>query len=245
MTLHDPLTTIETQECLVLAGYPVSIDGAGGPQTDFALACYNARDGLVIPLGNTLLKLTEDGAMRTRAPASAPLSAHVLSLARSYLAAGAREVGGNNRGPWVRYFLHDDAPGAWCAGFAVLTCLAEAEKEANRLRGACGLPLYAVAAGLASAWCPAVHDHAKARGMLVSDLAAVQPGWLVLFPDGAGSWHHVGIVEATDVGSGTCLTLEGNAPDESDRGLSDRVARHFRKAATGLCFVNVDMGATP
>lgn len=237
--LHDPPTTRETQELLNLAGIPVAIDGRNGPQTRFGLAAH----ALVCPepLGAVFANLAARGHAPVTASPSDTLSGVALAVARWYLAAGAREVGGNNLGPWVRRFLGADGPGCeWCAGFAWCTVVPEAEAILNVARAGAGMPAIRVAATLRSASCTLVHGKAATAGRLVSDVAHARPGMGMLWPRD-GAWHHTGIVEVVEPGSPLILTIEGNAPDESDRGRSDRVARHVRDAvALGLAFVDLD-----
>ncbi len=232
-TLH------QTQELLDLAGIPVAIDGRDGPRTRFALAAYGHV--CADPLGAVFADLASRGHPPVTADPGATLSSVVVSVARWYLAAGAREVGGNNLGPWVRRFLGADGPGCeWCAGFAWCTVVPEAEAILNAARAAAGLDPLRVAASLRSASCTLVHEKARAAGRLVTDIARVRPGMGMLLPRD-GAWHHTGIVEVVEPGSPLILTLEGNALDESDRGRSDRVARHVRDAvALGLAFVDLD-----
>ena len=238
-TLHDPITIRETQELLTLAGIAVPIDGADGPKTRFATVAH----GRVCPepLGTVFAALAARGHPPITVAPGDTLSGVVLAVARWYLASGVREVGGNNLGPWVRWFLGADGPGCeWCAGFAWCTVIPEAEAILNAARDAAGLDPIRVAAALRSASCTLVHGKAQAAGRLVTDLARVRPGMGMLWPRD-GAWHHTGIVEVVEPGSPLILTIEGNALDESDRGRSDRVARHVRDAvALGLAFVDLD-----
>lgn len=131
----------EVQRLLNQLGYPVDIDGEFGPQTYSAIRAFQSEnldqhgqplviDGKVGPL--TWWSLTHSK------PDVQPLSAidyaqlpppelggsqiarAALASAIGELKAGACEIGGNNRGPWVKKYL--EAVGlpegdSWCASF--------------------------------------------------------------------------------------------------------------------------------
>ena len=226
------------QECLNLAGIPVAIDGVDGPELRFGLDAYVATGGE--RLGQVFKGLGEEGLWLV-ASATDLLSTITLRAARWYLAMRAREVGGENAGPWVRWFL-EGGKGAWCAGFAACTCLRDAERALNLSRSKVGLPQTKIAARYRSPWCPTLLGRAMASGQLVTNPRNVQPGFLaLLLKDGTS--HHVGIVEFVDVAAGLVLTIEGNAPDSTDTGTRDRVARHIRRAGAGLGFIDIDKEA--
>ena len=229
------------QELLALAGIPVTIDGQDGPQTRFARAAYAAVSP--VPLAELFQRLHARATMILRVTKPVRLSRAALDLARGYLDVGAREVGRQNGGPWVRLFLSgsEGDGAAWCAGFAACTVLTEAA-------AAVGTPeAQAVAQRYHSPWCPTLLARARADGRLVTDLAAARPGMLVLYlrdRDGDGQQDdaaHVGIVEHVDAAAGMVLAIEGNSGDGSDPGGRERVARHIRTTARDrMVFVDVD-----
>ena len=51
------------------------------------------------------------------------------------------------------------------------------------------------------------------------------------------------LVAGLAVAAGLVLTIEGNAPDSTDTGTRDRVARHIRRAGAGLGFIDIDKEA--
>ncbi len=129
----------DVQRALVVRGYPVEVDGVFGPQTVRAVKAFQSQhldlrgqplvvDGQVGPL--TLWSLQHPDADHPQAvdftklpPADAGgsvLGRAALGAAIAELKAGAREVGGNNRGPWVRKYLAPaglEEGNSWCASF--------------------------------------------------------------------------------------------------------------------------------
>lgn len=121
----------------------------------------------------------------------------LLSIARAEMRAGAREIGGNNRGPFVAKYLEPSGlkpPQPWCAAF-VSWCLMRAAKAVGARR-----PPYFLSAREMFNW-------AKAAGLLEKQPS---PGGLVFFArGGVMSWKgHCGVVAAT-LKSGF-QTIEGN-----------------------------------
>jgi hypothetical protein len=119
--------------------------------------------------------------------------------------AKAREIGGNNLGPFVEKYLSPSGvapPQAWCAAF-VSWCLKEASK---RLKVPCPLPYLIRARSF-------LYEGRK-RGWLVVDPA---PGDIVVWSRGAphGPFGHVGLVASRkghQIG-----TIEGNRTPEVRR----------------------------
>jgi len=125
------------------------------------------------------------------------LSKSILAVAKSELKANAREVGGNNRGPFVAKYLEPSGlkpPQPWCAAFASW-CLLRATAKHHLPP----LP-YFVSAREMFNW-------AKASGYL---LDSPVPGSLVFFSRGGlFSWKgHCGI--ASSVTKNRLIVIEGN-----------------------------------
>ncbi len=137
------------QELLSKHGFPVDTDGDFGPRTLRAVRAFQSQnldqhgqpltvDGKVGPL--TWWSLTHPKPLTVapsavnyaRLPAasmggSKPGRA-ALKAAIAELKAGAGEIGGNNRGPWVKKYLEGaglDEGNSWCASF-VSWCYREA-----------------------------------------------------------------------------------------------------------------------
>lgn len=136
---HRGSEVARVQEWLSHQGFGTAVDGAYGPATarcvrDFQRARGIEPDGrvdgalwqrLVRPLRAVL-------ARPGRAPsASRPFAAAVLDVAERHLAEHPIEIGGANRGPWVRLYCNgaDGSAWAWCAGFvSFLVAQAAAER---------------------------------------------------------------------------------------------------------------------
>ncbi len=131
----------QLQQLLVQRGYPVEVDGDFGPQTYAAVRAFQSQnldqhgqplvvDGRVGPLSwwslthpkpdvkpisavdYTQMPLPEMGGSTSGRAA--------LAAAIGELKAGAGEVGGNNRGPFVKKYLQPaglDEGEPWCASF--------------------------------------------------------------------------------------------------------------------------------
>ncbi len=92
-------------------GQPLVIDGKGGPLTWWSL--NHPKPQIETPSAVDYRKMPPDAAGGSRRGRAA------LSLAIGELKAGAGEVGGNNRGPFVSKYLNGIVPegNSWCAGF--------------------------------------------------------------------------------------------------------------------------------
>jgi hypothetical protein len=140
----------ELQRLLVDSGYVVDIDGDFGAETARGVKAFQTQhldqhgqplvvDGNVGPL--TWWALTH--ARPDLPPANLPVDFRVmpsrtaggssrgraaLAAAIAELGANACEIGGNNRGPWVRKYLNGEAAegSSWCAGF-VSWCYANSQ----------------------------------------------------------------------------------------------------------------------
>jgi hypothetical protein len=180
------------QEHLTLAGYPPLIDGDFGPATERALmlATRHIFGGQKITDAATNFDLTQ--------PMYRALSARgsLLDIARAYLVEHPREVGGNNRGPWVRTFCDGVEGRAWC-GYAVRHLARQAgEPWAERISPSCDVTA-----------ARALHDGRWSSTPIV--------GGLFLVRRTPTDWTHMGIV--LDAGPGWISTWEGNANDEGGR----------------------------
>jgi hypothetical protein len=168
------------QEHLTLAGHPVIIDGDFGPATERAL---------VSALGAPVVSASM--ATWLTAPLSRALAAEgsLLDIARAYLVEHPREVGGNNRGPWVRTVSDGVEGRAWC-GYAVRHLARQAgEPWAERVSPSCDVTA-----------ARALHDERWSSTPIV--------GGLFLVRRTAVDWTHMGIV--MDAGPGWISTWEGN-----------------------------------
>jgi len=108
------------QEWLNFHGETVAIDGDFGPKTAAALnrwrvAIHDANEGPLDAWEAAYLSEPMTNALA----AADKFQDSIVDIARGYLEEGAREIGGNNRGPWVRLFTGGlDGDGyLWC-GYA-------------------------------------------------------------------------------------------------------------------------------
>ena len=143
----------------------------------------------------------------------------------------------DNRGIEVDKYLAfvGDPPGSpWCLAFAEY-CVDLGLQGAGEEFGASTL--------VKTGYCPALADHARQAGILLSadDVAAghaiVRPGDIVLvwetFDNSAegNNYHHSGIIEVPPLGSGEFHSIEGNTnTDGGSEGYI--VARQIRTLAT-------------
>ena len=205
------------QEWLCLHGYLVTIDDDFGPATDRAVRRFQRRESLLEDgeVGNN----TFTALLRPAARALSPIEGvrgvtglgHLMVIfANQHLSQHPREVGGQNRGPWVRLYMdgNEGDVWAWCAGFAMMI-----------MKQACasiGLP-YPLEPSFS---CDDLARRAERAGLLVDELAAqndgaLKPGSLFLVRRTASDWTHVGIV--TQIADGAFDTIEGNTNDDGSR----------------------------
>ena len=202
------------QEWLSLRGYGLSIDGIYGPITAEVVArfqedAYIEATGRVDDETFTLLVEPMRETLRQRLNVCESINAAVLEYARAHLGQHPREVGGQNRGPWVRMYMngHDGQQWAWCAGF-VTFILHQATESLNA-----DMPIRG------SFSCDTLVAQARAAGLFLSEADArdrgVPAGSFFLVRRTDTDWTHVGIVEATD--EMVIRTIEGNTNDEGGR----------------------------
>lgn len=201
------------QEWLCLRGTGVLIDGKFGPATTYAVKLFQTADG-TLNVDGVVGAATWDALIRpmtearTILPANGrTLSEMVVAHAEAHLAQNAREVGGQNRGPWVREYMAgiDGEKRKWCAGFASY-CLAQAAASTGRekpLQREFSVPLLVA--------------KAKRAGLFVekpkeSERAVIKPGSFFVTRGGRFGWNHVGIV--TRIDADVFLTIEGNSNDD-------------------------------
>lgn len=201
------------QEWLNIHECVTSIDGAFGDSTEEQLKKFQAQEGrqqtgeldeeiwalLTAPMRRALAKIDQG--------ASSSLEDAVVRVAKQHIAEKPIEVGGNNRGPWVRLYMEgkEGAAQKWCAGFS---CLMVAQ-AARDLRVA--LP-FKRQVGVDQLVADAKND---GRFIGETDLpdsitrrSRLRPGYLFVVRASATDWTHVGIVMALK--DRTFDTLEGN-----------------------------------
>lgn len=171
-------------------GQPLVVDGVAGPLTWWSLTHPKPDLQTLSAVDYREMPPPEMGGSKTGRAA--------LAAAIGELKAGAGEVGGNNRGPWVRKYLHGLAEegDSWCAGF-VSWCFSQ---------NPAGMSFkYTVGARN-------ILDQFKKKGWAAGPKSgyAPQPGDIVVWwREKLAGWKgHVGLVH--QMRDGYLYTIEGN-----------------------------------
>jgi len=203
------------QEWLCLQGIPVAIDSFFGPASESAVKEFQEQEGLAIDgvvKTDTFDKLIQPmkTALNPIQPQGETLGEMVVKYARRHLAQNPREIGGQNRGPWVRLYMsgNEGRHWAWCAGF-VCFILKQACKSLDE-----GLPFKKTFS------CDTLAALAKEkdiflRGTKIDDKLQITPGSIFLNRRTATDWVHTGIVIQSE--NELFHTIEGNTNDEGSR----------------------------
>ena len=201
------------QEWLALNGFGVVVDGGFGAACEFAVRQFQKKNNLT-PDGvvgkNTFFALIKPMkfVLEEQAPKSL-LGNTVVAYAKRHLKQSPREIGGQNRGPWVRLYMkgNEGSQWAWCAGFACF--LMEQACKSKQLP----LPI------TSSFSCDSLAASAKEQGLFLSerrlDRSIIKPGMFFLNRRTSTDWTHVGIV--TEANDEVFMTIEGNTNDEGSR----------------------------
>jgi peptidoglycan hydrolase-like protein with peptidoglycan-binding domain len=206
-----------TQEWLCLHGHNIAVDAKFGPATQAALEEFQGRKR--VPQSGTLTQATFDALVAPMSSVLEPLKrtparlgTAVVRHARAHLAQHPREVGGQNRGPWVRLYMDGNEGDAWpwCAGFVSFI-----------VRQACDT--LGVAMPFAGTYsCDILASQGQQSGSFVSGSRAksspdlLAPGTIFLNRRTSTDWTHTGIVTRVE-NSEVFSTIEGNTNDEGSR----------------------------
>ncbi|SRR6266496_2519915 len=122
---HKGLKVQRVQEWLSLQDCPTPIDGDFGDATEKCVKDFQQSNGmsatgavnkgtwgaLTEPLHNALSPI--------ELPAGSSIAEAMLRVAKQHLAQHPAEIGGENRGPWVRIYMggNQGKEWPWCAGF--------------------------------------------------------------------------------------------------------------------------------
>ena len=241
------LAVKRVQEWLTFHGVGTGSDSEFGPATKAAVISFQRSAGLMLssteglvdgPTWSALIAPLVGADVISSQPES--FGDRVCQIARAHLAAKAREVGGDNRGPWVRHYgrgVDQSTVGffPWCQAFASHAWL-KAARELDR-----ALPFDLVNDdGQESFYVPWVVNRAKVAGRFRSGSRPdiISAGSMFFLPgiiDGRSSHIHVGIVTADD--GTTIKTIEGNTNHDGSANGYEVAERFRRKAACdyGIC----------
>ncbi len=212
----DKLPSVRpVQEWLTLQGFGVTVDGDFGPATERAVKAFQGKNSVA---ANGVVDLATHGLLtapmlRVLAPlAAAPgLGQMMVAYAEQHLTEHPCEVGGQNRGPWVRLYMegNEGKEWAWCAGFACFIM----RQSADTLN--VPLPVKSTFS------CDELASRARSVGLFLSGLhltdpqQQLTPGSIFLNRKTTTDWTHTGLVTA--VHEETFDTIEGNTNDAGDR----------------------------
>jgi peptidoglycan hydrolase-like protein with peptidoglycan-binding domain len=200
------------QGWLSLHGFKLVVDGGFGKATTRQVRAFQRAKGL--PVTGIVDEQTFEQLVRPMTAALAPigpdgsLGSLVVAYARQHLVQHPQEVGGENRGPWVRLYTQGregvDFP--WCAGFATFVL------EQACLSAGVAMPVPKTLA------CDEIQARAGDRFLSQpkpSQRARITPGSIFLRPNPPGRrprYAHTGIVVQAD--ADTFKSIEGNTNDE-------------------------------
>jgi peptidoglycan hydrolase-like protein with peptidoglycan-binding domain len=236
------------QEWLCLHEFGVMIDGRFGYATEQAVKDFQGASGVLPVTGEvdpqTFALLTRpmaEALRRIEPPQGAAFGQMVAACALQHLRNHAREVGGQNRGPWVRLYLHGDqrprdphlpqGVDAWCAGF-VSTMIAQA---ASSLEVELPIDYHTN--------CTRLGEEAIREGRLITgeramrDLAKIPTGSLMLLRHTGrrDRWHHTGVV--TQALPKFVRTIEGNSAYSTDENPSGHAVVRQMRSYGNLDFI--------
>ena len=203
------------QEWLCLHGEQIVIDGDFGPATEAAVKGFQARmrlavSGVVDSDTFTQLVAPMRAALAPIPRGSKTLGESVVAYAQQHLQQHPREIGGQNKGPWVRLYMdgNEGTEWAWCAGFACFLL----KQASTSLETA--LPI------TPSFSCDALASSAKNKNRFLSQpsgasVGRITPGSFFLVRKTSTDWTHTGIVTRAD--AEVMRTIEGNTNDDGSR----------------------------
>jgi Putative peptidoglycan binding domain len=221
------------QEWVTFHGFATPVDGDFGPATETCVRQFQTAKGLSstgIVDAPTWTALVEplDKALRMPDVSSGDTLADViLEVAKQHLAEHPIEIGGNNRGVWVRVYMggNQGSQWLWCAGFVTFIM----KQACMALERQVPIP--------GSYSCDSLAYQAKEAGLFVRGTDIENEN--VLWPDLGASqiflvrhtstdWTHTGF---SFEGSGlTYSTVEGNTNDEGS-GEGYEVCQRTRSVA--------------
>jgi peptidoglycan hydrolase-like protein with peptidoglycan-binding domain len=205
------------QELLVLSDHKLAIDGDFGPATrqavtEFQLAMGLVPTGVIDPASHDLLIQPLIRALLPIRSAGLSLSELVARYARQHVTERPREVGGRNRGPWVRLYMggRESPERPWNAAMVcfLLRQAADTLGMTAPLDHTCSCDMLAESARRAGLFVPESYLEVAER------TTVIRPGSLFLTRKAPDHWSHAGVVVENP---GDCfVSIEGNCSDGHD-----------------------------
>lgn len=209
----------KVQEWLTIHRFATSVDGDFGDATERAVRDFQHSRRLPVSgkvnasTWSALVEPLHKALQPVALGAGTSLSTAVLKVARQHLAQHPIEVGGQNRGPWVRVYMggNQGEDWLWCAGFVTFLL-----RQASQLLGQ-PMPIPG------SYSCDSLAYQAKERGLFVAGREVGNGlGWnhlgsaqIFLVRKTATDWTHTGLSFA---GEGNVFrTMEGNSNGNGSR----------------------------
>lgn len=206
------ISTQRVQEWLTIHGYKLVIDGDFGKATHAAIERFQNDMNLMVNgvvdqnTFSTLTKPMTDTLQKKSFRSNITISTAMLEYAQEHLKQHPIEIGGQNRGPWVRMFMkgNQGSDWPWCAGFTTFL-LNQASQTIGIKKPIDG-----------SFSCDLLAMQAKNARLFLSEKQAksrpIPAGSWFLNRRTSGDWSHVGlVVESRD---DVLLTIEGNTNDD-------------------------------
>jgi len=199
------------QEWLCLNNLPVVIDGIYGAATEKAVGIFQVMKG-IFDTGKTdnktfsVLTTPMRKVLKIIYVVEKSVCEIVESYARLHLKQHPREVGGQNKGPWVRLYMNglEGRAYPWCAGF--VSFIIRQSYEIFKLVYDPEWHLYY------TVYAPNFAIQAKRKKLFIKGTKGVlRPGYIFLQKSKKG-YSHCGFVASLD--SATFKTIEGNTNDD-------------------------------
>jgi hypothetical protein len=203
------------QEWLSLNSVGIGIDGDFGPATEAAVKKFQQKvklpvTGIVDRTTFEALIAPARAALQPIKPGKKTLGALVVAYAQQHVKQRPREVGGQNKGPWVRLYMKgkQGKEFLWCAGFVsfILQQAADTLREQPPVKYTFGCDELA---GFGKAGNIFVPEKDVASGTTPG--TSLPPGSIFLVRKKPGDWVHTGIVTAFH--DDHFETIEGNTND--------------------------------
>lgn len=238
-TKAEKLAVKRVQEWLNIHGFVTPIDSAFEDSTTDQLKAFQTKAGrlptgqldeeswalLTTPLRRALGKIERAAEMS--------FEELVIAVASQHIGQGPIEVGGNNKGPWVRLYMAglEGEEQRWCAGF-VCFVVAQAARDLGvpmPFKREVGVPPLVGNAKTADRFVP----EAQVKTLL-QRRSKLKAGDIFVVRDAAGAWTHTGFL--LSLNENTFDTIEGNAGGEG--GIDGPNARKGNRAYQGKDFLH-------